>query len=69
MTCITDIVPSYEQQATRDLSSLANFTATADKTTYAARNEYPIIHYFGIPRHTQSMMASKILTKYFWKFQ
>ena len=36
MTCITDIVPSYEQQATRDLSSLANFTATADKTTYAA---------------------------------
>ena len=32
-------------------------------------NEYPILHYFGIPRHTQSMIASKILTEYFWKFQ
>ena len=28
-------------------------------------NEYPTMHYFGIPRHTQSMIAYKI----FWKFQ
>ena len=27
--------------------------------------EYPIMHYFGIPRHTQSMIAYKILTEYF----
>ena len=26
--------------------------------------EYPTMHYFGIPRHTQSL----ILTEYFWKF-
>ena len=31
-------------------------------------NEYPTMHYFGIPRHTQSMIANKILTEYFWKF-
>ena len=28
-------------------------------------NEYPTMHYFGIPRHTASM----ILTEYFWKLQ
>ena len=27
------------------------------------------MHYFGIPRHIQSMIAYKILTEYFWKFQ
>ena len=32
-------------------------------------NEYPTMHYFGIPRDTQSMIAYKILTEYFWKFQ
>ena len=32
-------------------------------------NEYPTTHYFGIPRHTQSMIAYKILAEYFWKFQ
>ena len=32
-------------------------------------NEYPTMHCFGIPRHTQSMIAYKILTEYFWKFQ
>ena len=26
-------------------------------------NEYPTMHYFGIPRHTQSMMAYMILTE------
>ena len=26
------------------------------------------MHYFGIPWHTQSMIAYKILTEYFWKF-
>ena len=33
-------------------------------------NQYPKIHYFGNPRHTQSMIAYIIiLTEYFWKFQ
>ena len=32
-------------------------------------NEYPSMHYFGIPRHTQSIIAYTILTKYFWKSQ
>ena len=31
-------------------------------------NEYPTMHYFGIPGHTQSMIAYKILTEYLWKF-
>ena len=29
-------------------------------------NEYPTMHNFGIPRDTQSMVAYKILTEYFW---
>ena len=32
-------------------------------------NEYPTMQYFGIPRHTQSMIANMILTEKFWKFQ
>ena len=28
-------------------------------------NQYRGMHYFGIPRHTKSMIAYKILTKYF----
>ena len=32
-------------------------------------NEYPTMHYFGNPRHTQPMIAYIILTEYFWKFQ
>ena len=32
-------------------------------------NEYPTMHYFGVPRHTQSTIAYKILTEYFWEFQ
>ena len=32
-------------------------------------NEYPTMHYFGNPGHTQSMTVYKILTEYFWKFQ
>ena len=32
-------------------------------------NEYPAMHYFGNPRHTQSMIEYMILTEYFWKFQ
>ena len=31
-------------------------------------NEYPTMHYIGIPAHTQSMIAY-ILTEYSWKFQ
>ena len=27
-------------------------------------NEYPTMHYFGIPRHTPSMIAYKSLTEY-----
>ena len=30
--------------------------------------EYPTMHYFGIPIHTQSMITYKILTENFWKF-
>ena len=30
-------------------------------------HEYPTMHYLGIPRHTPSMIAYKILTEYFWK--
>ena len=32
-------------------------------------NEYPTMHYFGLPSHTRSIIAYKILTEYFWKFQ
>ena len=32
-------------------------------------NEYPAMHYFGNPKHTQLMIAYMILTEYFWKFQ
>ena len=31
-------------------------------------NEYPTMHYFGDPRHTQSMIAYMIFTEYFWNF-
>ena len=33
-------------------------------TTIGHGNEYPTMHYFGNPGHTQSMIAYKILTKY-----
>ena len=29
-------------------------------------NDYPTIHHLRIPRHTQSMIAEKILTEHFW---
>ena len=32
-------------------------------------NEYPTMHYFGIPGHIQSMIAYNLLPEYFWKFQ
>ena len=32
-------------------------------------NEYPTMRYFGNPKDTQSMIAYKNVTKYFWKFQ
>ena len=32
-------------------------------------NEYPALHYFWNPRHTQPMIAYIIMTEYFWKFQ
>ena len=32
-------------------------------------NEYPTMHYFGIPRHTRSTISYTILTEYFWKSQ
>ena len=31
--------------------------------------EYSTMHYFGIPRHTKTMIAYKILTEYFWKIK
>ena len=39
------------------------------KKTNGHVDEYPTMHYFGIPRHILSMIAYKILTEYFWKFQ
>ena len=32
-------------------------------------NKDPIMHHFGDPRHTQSMIVYIILTENFWKFQ
>ena len=32
-------------------------------------NEYPIMHRFGFPRHTQSMLAQKTVTEYFSRFR
>ena len=32
-------------------------------------NDYPLMHYFGIPGYTQSIIAYKILNEYFWNFQ
>ena len=32
-------------------------------------NEYPTMHCFGNPRHTQSMIVYMIWTEYFWRFQ
>ena len=32
-------------------------------------NKDPIMHHFGNPRHTQSMIVYIILTENFWKFQ
>ena len=37
--------------------------------THGHVNEYPKMHYYGNPRHTQSMIAYMILTECFWKFQ
>ena len=52
---------------------LMNDKMMLDKDRYSISigrvNEYPTIHYFGNPRHTQSMVAYMILTEYFWKFQ
>ena len=33
--------------------------------TIGHANEYPTMRYFGNPRHTQSIITSKILTEYF----
>ena len=30
-------------------------------------NEYPVMHYFGNPKHTQSMITYMILTEYYGK--
>ena len=32
-------------------------------------NEYPTMHYFGNPRHSESMKAYVIWAEYFWEFQ
>ena len=32
-------------------------------------NEYPTMHYIEIPTNAQSMIAYKVLTEYYWKFQ
>ena len=45
--------------------------ANVDKqcTVIGHGNEYPTMHYFGNPRHTQSLIVYMILTEYFWKVQ
>ena len=30
--------------------------------------QYPIMHCFGVPGHTQKLVANKILAEYFWVF-
>ena len=56
--------------ATKYLSSILDVQFFSSKQwTIEYVNEYPTMRYFGIPRHTQSMIACRILTEYFWKFQ
>ena len=38
------------------------------KASIGHANEYTTMHYFGTPRHAQSMIAYIILPEYFWKF-
>ena len=40
-----------------------NKIADLRRTTIGHVNEYLTMHYFGNPRHTQSMLAYKILTE------
>ena len=58
------VVSSQELSICVILGLLA-FTTTR---TIGHVNEYPTMHYFGIPGHTQYMIAY-ILTEYFWKFR
>ena len=47
---------------------VSNFPTMQLVTGIEHVNEYPIMQYFGIPRHTQSIIAYKTLTENFWKF-
>ena len=49
--------------------SIAFVKLPSELLTQTINNEYPTMHYFGYPRHTQSMIAFVILTENFWKFQ
>ena len=55
--------PLPPQMTELGITSLKNYLATGRV------NEYPKMHYHGIPRNTQSIIAYKILIEYFWKFQ
>ena len=57
-----------------DIFNIAEFTNLWDKNInypIGYVDEYPTMHYFWNPRHTQSMIAfeNMILTEYFWNFR
>ena len=57
-----------------DIFNIAEFTDLWDENInypIGYVDEYPTMHYFWNPRHTQSMIAfeNMILTEYFWKFR
>ena len=67
--CAAMINPNLNQRficamRSSSVSHMYMYLSCAD-TTIGHVNEYPTMHYFGIPRQTQSMIAYK----YFWKFQ
>ena len=52
-------------QLSRTLTSI--IVMLDSQITIGHINAYPTMHHFGIPRHTHSMIAYKILTEYLWK--
>ena len=65
-TCLLSyiLVPLFDESCQSDVNSVRGNCMSIGHV-----NEYPTMHYFGVPRHTQSMIAYKILTEYFWEFQ
>ena len=58
----------YNQSGDTHLQMALDMLTTCNQEANIGNvNEYPSMHCFGIQRHTQSMIAYKILTEYFWK--